>query len=94
MAMSAAPLFRSLAARVDPRRYNGASLVGLQGIVIKSHGSADETAFATAIETAVLEARQGVPTRIGRVMADRSCRSSLNDLSRIIGTGSYLPERS
>jgi phosphate acyltransferase len=69
MALGAAPLFRSLAARVDPRRYNGASLVGLQGIVIKSHGGADETAFVTAIETAVLEARKGVPTRIGQAMA-------------------------
>ncbi len=72
MALGAAPLFRSLAARVDPRRYNGASFVGLQGIVIKSHGGADETAFATAIETAVLEAQQGVPTRIGQVMAEQT----------------------
>ena len=69
MAFGAAPLFRALAARVDPRRYNGASFVGLQGIVIKSHGGADETAFATAIETAVLEVRKGVPTRIGQEMA-------------------------
>lgn len=72
MALSAAPLFRSLAARVDPRRYNGATFVGLQGIVIKSHGGADETAFATAIGTAILEAQKGVPTRIGRVMAEQS----------------------
>ena len=72
MALGAAPLFRALAARVDPRRYNGASLVGLQGIVIKSHGGADETAFATAIETAVLEVRKGVPTRIGQEMAAQS----------------------
>jgi phosphate acyltransferase len=69
MALGALPLFRSLSARIDPRRYNGASFVGLQGIVIKSHGAADETAFAHAIETAVLEARKGVPTRIGQVMA-------------------------
>ena len=72
MALGAAPLFRALAARIDPRRYNGASFVGLRGIVIKSHGGADGTAFATAIETAVLEARNGVPTRIGRVMAEQS----------------------
>lgn len=72
MALSAAPLFRALAARLDPRRYNGASFVGLQGIVIKSHGGADETAFSTAISTAVLEAQKGVPTRIGRVMAEQS----------------------
>jgi phosphate acyltransferase len=72
MALGAAPLFRSLAARLDPRRYNGASLVGLRGIVIKSHGGADETAYATAIETAVLEAQKGVPMRIGQVMAEQS----------------------
>lgn len=72
MALGAAPLFRALAARVDPRRYNGAIFVGLQGIVVKSHGGADGTAFATAIETAVLEAQQGVPTRIGQVMAEQS----------------------
>ena len=72
MALTAAPLFRALAARIDPRRYNGASFVGLQGIVVKSHGGADETAFATAIETAVLEAQKGVPTRIGQVMAQQS----------------------
>jgi phosphate acyltransferase len=72
MALGAMPLFRSLAARIDPRRYNGASFVGLQGIVIKSHGGADETAFQHAIETAVLEARKGVPTRIGQVMAEHT----------------------
>jgi phosphate acyltransferase len=72
LALGATPLFRSLAARIDPRRYNGASFVGLQGIVIKSHGGADETAFVHAIETAVLEAQKGVPTRIGRVMAAQS----------------------
>jgi phosphate acyltransferase len=72
MALSAAPLFRALAARVDPRRYNGATFVGLRGIVIKSHGGADETAFATAVSTAILEAQKGVPTRIGRVMAEQS----------------------
>jgi phosphate acyltransferase len=72
MALAATPLFRSLAARIDPRRYNGASFVGLQGIVIKSHGGADETAFAHAIHTALLEARKGVPTRIGQVMAAQS----------------------
>jgi phosphate acyltransferase len=72
MALGALPLFRSLAARIDPRRYNGASFVGLRGIVIKSHGGADETAFATAIRTAVLEAEKGVPTRIGRVMAEQT----------------------
>ena len=50
------PVLRSLSRRVDPRRYNGASLVGLNGIVIKSHGSADIVAFQQAIHTGMLEA--------------------------------------
>ena len=69
MAMAASPLLKSLAGRIDPRRYNGASLVGLRGIVIKSHGGADETAFANAVGTAVLEARNGVPTQISELLA-------------------------
>lgn len=46
--------------RVDPRRYNGASLLGLKGIVVKSHGSADKLAFRCAIERAAEEARGGM----------------------------------
>ncbi len=46
--------------RVDPRRYNGASLLGLKGIVVKSHGSADVLAFQCAIERAAEEARGGM----------------------------------
>jgi glycerol-3-phosphate acyltransferase PlsX len=54
--------------RLDPRRYNGASLVGLNGIVLKSHGGADQIAFETAVNTAILEARKGVPIQIGRLL--------------------------
>lgn len=50
--------------RVDHRRYNGASLLGLRGIVVKSHGSADSFAFQFAIRRAVEEAREGVLRRI------------------------------
>jgi len=60
----ALPVLKALRARIDPRRYNGASLVGLRGIVIKSHGSADAFAFSRAIEQAVLETRNNVPERI------------------------------
>lgn len=60
----ALPVLTQLKERIDPRRYNGASLLGLQGIVIKSHGSADETAFANAIEIAVVEVAKDVPHRI------------------------------
>ncbi|MDE2478700.1 MAG: phosphate acyltransferase PlsX [Betaproteobacteria bacterium] len=63
-ALLAAPALKALRARLDPRRYNGASMVGLNGVVIKSHGSADALAFQRAIEVAILEARNGVPARI------------------------------
>jgi phosphate acyltransferase len=55
--------------RVDHRRYNGASLLGLRGIVIKSHGSADTFAFGFAIEHAIDEVRTGVLTHISERMA-------------------------
>jgi phosphate acyltransferase len=62
---AAKPVLDAFRDKIDPRRYNGASLVGLQGIVIKSHGSADETSFANAIKEAVLEVRKDVTQRIG-----------------------------
>jgi phosphate acyltransferase len=58
----------ALRARLDPRRYNGASLVGLNGVVLKSHGSADKFAFETAVKTAIVEARKGVPVQIGKLV--------------------------
>lgn len=64
------PVLRSFRQRVDPRHYNGASFVGLQGTVIKSHGNADPIAFESAIETAVLEAERGVPQRIHDRLAE------------------------
>jgi phosphate acyltransferase len=63
-ALAARPTLKALRERVDPGRYNGASMVGLNGIVIKSHGSADQFGFQRAIEVAVLEARNGVPAHI------------------------------
>lgn len=51
--------------RLDPERHNGAVLVGLDGIVVKSHGSARVNAFAYAIEEAVIETEQNVPALIG-----------------------------
>ncbi len=63
-ALVALPVLKALRRRLDPRRYNGASLLGLRGVVIKSHGSADEVAFEEAIETGVLEAKEAIPSRI------------------------------
>ena len=58
------PVLRAFRRRIDPRRYNGASLLGLRGIIIKSHGSADALAFANAIKVGVLAVRESVPERI------------------------------
>ncbi|MDA8093919.1 MAG: phosphate acyltransferase PlsX [Betaproteobacteria bacterium] len=69
MGLFASPVLRSFKRRVDHRRYNGASLLGLRGIVIKSHGSADPFAFECAIGRAVEEVRSGVLSRITEQVA-------------------------
>lgn len=58
----------SLAVEMDSRKYNGATLVGLNGIVIKSHGSADSLAFQHAIDTAIVEVRNQLPQQIGTLL--------------------------
>lgn len=65
----ALPVLRAFRRRIDPRRYNGASLLGLQGIVVKSHGGADALAFANAIQVAMLEVEQAVPRCIDAHLA-------------------------
>lgn len=67
-AVLARPVLRNLALQMDSRKYNGASLVGLNGIVIKSHGGADAYAFQHAIETALVEVKNQVPKQIGNLM--------------------------
>lgn len=58
------PIWKSIARRMDPGQYNGGTLVGLQGTVIKSHGNADIAAFATAIRLASIEVDKNVPALI------------------------------
>ena len=60
----AMPVLKGLRRRIDPREYNGASLVGLRGIVVKSHGGADRIAFRRAIEVALAEVTMRLPERI------------------------------
>jgi len=67
-AVLARPVLKHLKGRMDPREYNGATLVGLNGIVIKSHGSADSYAFLHAITTAVVEVQKQVPQQIGKLL--------------------------
>jgi len=64
----ALPVINHFRNRVDPRRYNGASLLGLRGIVVKSHGAADTYAFGFAIKRAYEEARHGMLASIGEKM--------------------------
>ena len=63
-ALCARPALTATRNRADPRRYNGASLLGLRGIVVKSHGGADALSFASAIDVAVAEIESDIPTRI------------------------------
>jgi glycerol-3-phosphate acyltransferase PlsX len=67
--LAALPVINAFKRRVDHRRYNGASLLGLRGIVVKSHGSADAFAFEFAIRRALEEARTGVLAHITERMA-------------------------
>jgi glycerol-3-phosphate acyltransferase PlsX len=63
------PALSAFRRRVDPRQYNGATLLGLKGVVVKSHGSADAVAFGRAIERAADEVRGRVLERIARRLA-------------------------
>lgn len=70
LGLFAMPVLKAYKKRFDPGRYNGASFVGLRGIVVKSHGNADRGAFANAIKMAVREVEQGVPQRIGERVSE------------------------
>lgn len=74
-----APLLQSalrpMKERLNPGRYNGASLLGLQGVVVKSHGNADQHAFAAAIRQAVRACEVDMPARIAERLA--RCRGDL-----------------
>ncbi len=58
------PVLKSFKDRIDPRLYNGASFLGLRGLVIKSHGGADVLAFKTAIKLAEVEVKKDVTRKI------------------------------
>lgn len=66
----ARPIIGRLLGEMDPARYNGASLLGLQGVVVKSHGNANELAMRSAIRQAVREVELEVPRRINDRLDD------------------------
>ena len=65
-ALISLPALKRFKRRVDPREYNGASFLGLQGIVVKSHGGADAYSFCNAIHVAMLEVEKDVPALISQ----------------------------
>ncbi len=67
----ARPALARLRSEMDPVRYNGASLLGLDGIVIKSHGSADAAGFHYAVARAVQEVHHGLPGRLADELQQR-----------------------
>ena len=58
--MASSPVINRFRKRVDHRRYNGASLLGLKGVVVKSHGSADQYAMQFALERAYDEVKNNI----------------------------------
>lgn len=74
-ALLAYPVLKSFKQRIDPRLYNGASFLGLRGLVIKSHGGADVLAFKTAIQLAEIEVKKDVTRKISeqieKILAER-----------------------
>jgi glycerol-3-phosphate acyltransferase PlsX len=64
IALIALPVLKNFKKRLDPRRYNGASFLGLNGVVIKSHGGADIFSFMHAIETAIDECQNDIISKI------------------------------
>lgn len=75
------PVLKSLKKRIDPDRYNGASFIGLQGIVIKSHGGASGRAFAHAIEEAIIQVEKNIPQRISAEV-ERVLKLSSEDMCK------------
>lgn len=68
-ALISRPILKNLRNRMDPRCYNGASLLGLRSIVVKSHGGADVLAFTHAIQEAVIEVQKNIPTQISKQLS-------------------------
>jgi glycerol-3-phosphate acyltransferase PlsX len=76
-ALVALPVLQAFRKRVDPRRYNGATFIGLTGTVIKSHGGADVLAYEHAILEAVAEVKNNVPARIGQELAAMAAKGAV-----------------
>ena len=78
-ALASWPVIKGLRSRFHPSEHNGASMVGLNGIVIKSHGSADAYSFGNALRVAAIEARKGVPTQIVELLQAQPAGSAAGE---------------
>ncbi|MFO0993353.1 MAG: phosphate acyltransferase PlsX [Hyphomicrobiales bacterium] len=81
-ALLATSAFEALKERMDPRKHNGGVFLGLNGIVVKSHGGTDSLGFATAIDVACEMARNGL---VEKIAADVAVKN------RLMGDGQRLP---
>ncbi len=82
-ALVALPVLKRFKHRVDPRRYNGAALLGLRGLVFKSHGSADAFAFEQALRRAYDAARNRLIDRVrDRIALSAACAGAQRHHSR------------
>ena len=63
--------FKDLKARLDPAFYNGAYLLGLNGVVVKSHGSASKKAFGHALDVAILAAERNLPKALAPLLESK-----------------------
>ena len=66
----AKPVLNAIRNRLDHRHYNGASLLGLKGTVVKSHGGTDNIGFRYAIEVAIEETRNDLVNQIQNALTD------------------------
>ncbi len=80
-ALLATGAFEALKERMDPRKHNGGVFLGLNGIVVKSHGGTDSLGFATAIDVACEMARNGL---VEKIAADVAVKN------RLMGEGQSL----
>ena len=76
---AAQPLLAEAFGFLDPAQYNGASLLGLRGVVVKSHGGVDAAGFGYALDAALAEARGGLPERIAELLATPRPHQSTDD---------------
>ena len=85
-AVVASPVLSAFKKRVDHRRYNGAALLGLRGLVFKSHGSADEVAFGQALNRAYDAARNNLLDRVRNRIAS-AARFLVTEEAAVAGSG-------